>query len=252
MLRIGNSLGSAPSIHLAIHNKYQKISGILLLSPIGSGIKLVHPTAKLTKEEYDKYDCFCNVNKIKDVNCPIFIIHGMQDEIIPHTQSIEMAQKIRYLYQWFPRQGNHNNIMYIYRDKFYSKLKIFLEHVKHFYNNKGKKDVNIYNCTRFGIRLEENYIESGYDNSNGEEEKTSSKKDTDHSASLNLKGFSTNNAFNILYSETDNKNNPFIIQEKFFYFDTDQDTEKMSLVNVKNDEIEEQIKLYQKQYNGIL
>jgi hypothetical protein len=260
LILIGNSLGSAPSIHLAKHEKYNKVSGVVLLSPIGSGIKLVNPKGKLTKEELDKYDCFCNLNKVKEVYCPIFIIHGLKDEVIPHKQSIEMSARIRFLYQWYPRHGNHNNILFLYRYKFFTKLKIFFEHIKHFYTKKNKFDIDSSKVTKFNYNLQENYLENEfsvsmqkYSKLNCEEEKLPSKKISENTMTSNIKAFSTNQDFNLLYTEHEHaKRNPFKSsgQENFMIEETYLD--KMSLVNIKSEEIEEEYRIYQKKFNGII
>lgn len=210
------------------------------------------PNTKLTREELEKYDCFCNLNKIIEVNCPIFFIHGLKDEAIPHSHSLEMASKVGFPYQWYPRLGTHNNIMTFYRKKFYSKLKTFMEHVRDIYCKKLKKDTYYSNIYKYGIKFEENYLENEEIKINGEEEKIQSKKVTDQTLSSHFKAVSTNNAYNLLSPESHNKKNNLIIAEKVFYEPENQDNEKMSLVNTKNEYTDEEYRTYQKQLNGII
>jgi hypothetical protein len=114
---------------------------MILISPIGSGIKLFNPKLTIQTTELQKIDVFCNLSKVSEINCPVFIIHGMLDDVIPHTQSIEMVTKIKYVYDWFPNHGTHNNILYKYRAKFYSKVSSYLEYLSHKDTTKSKDDV---------------------------------------------------------------------------------------------------------------
>jgi hypothetical protein len=171
---MGMSIGSVPSVHISVLPIYSSIKGIVLISPIASGIKLIDPKFSINTFELEKIDVFCNLGKVSDISCPVFLIHGMQDDVIPQTQSFEMMKKIKYVYEWFPTRGNHFNITTKYRSKFYIKLKLFLEHLKYNKNKNSRceldfsDDCNLdntkitLNCTRpvkiKNIKCEENYI----------------------------------------------------------------------------------------------
>jgi hypothetical protein len=132
IILIGHSLGSAPTVHLAISKNYREIKAVILISPIASGVKLVSPDIKV--EDLEKIDVFCNIRKVIDVVCPIFLVHGQKDEIIPVEQSIEMAKFIRNSYEWLPRNGDHNNIFTKYRTKFFQKCKFFFDYLQYYTN----------------------------------------------------------------------------------------------------------------------
>ena len=129
-----------PTVHLAVHSTYSKINGIILISPIASGIKLFNPKVSIKMDDLEKIDVFCNLSKVENIRCPVFLIHGVQDDIIPHSQSIEMINKIKYVYDWFPNRGTHQNITTHYRYKFYAKIKLFIEHLKYFKKNESGSD----------------------------------------------------------------------------------------------------------------
>jgi hypothetical protein len=135
IILLGQSLGSAPSIHLAIKDHFQDIKAIILIAPIASGIKLVSPDIKT--DELEKIDVFCNIKKITEVSCPIFIVHGMKDEDIPIKQSLELSKFIKHPYEWHPRNGDHTNILTTYRTKFLQKCKFFFEYLN-FFNQKTR------------------------------------------------------------------------------------------------------------------
>ena len=129
---MGHSLGSAPTVHLATTSFSKYIRAIILLSPIASSIKLFADCSDNTGLE--KIDVFCNLKKITEVNCPIFLIHGKKDEIIPFSQSEEMAKYIKIKHEWYPKNGDHGNILTKYRSKFFTKCKIFIENLIYFEN----------------------------------------------------------------------------------------------------------------------
>jgi len=86
---------------------------------------LVSPDLQLN--DLEKIDVFCNIKKIVDVSCPVFLIHGRKDEVIPIDQSVQMSKFIKNLYEWNPRNGDHFNILTRYRNKFIQKCKFFFE-----------------------------------------------------------------------------------------------------------------------------
>lgn len=98
---------------------------MILLSPIVSGLRLV-------MDNYDnqEIDVFCNDNKISKIACPIFVIHGKKDEIIKYKHCLKMAKKIKHLKEWYPSEGNHNNIIERFRVKFYLNCKDFISQLK--------------------------------------------------------------------------------------------------------------------------
>jgi predicted alpha/beta hydrolase family esterase len=135
----GNSLGSAVSVHIASKRKYKNIKGMILLSPIVSGIKSVSQSVQISRDDLETLDVFSNISKIKEVSCPVFIIHGAKDQIIPVEQVKEMSKEIGRPYKWYPREGDHNNIMSTYRRKFFNKCKMFFDYLRIFFN-KQKND----------------------------------------------------------------------------------------------------------------
>lgn len=56
---------------------------------------------------------FPNVDRIRHVNCPVFVIHGTRDEVVPFQNGEELFEAIpkRYKYKplWVPN-GNHNSL----------------------------------------------------------------------------------------------------------------------------------------------
>lgn len=78
----GRSIGSGPSCYLA--EKYN-VAGVILHSPLMSVLRVVF-RLRFTLP----FDKFPNINRVKNINCPIFIIHGKRDEIVPFYHAEEL------------------------------------------------------------------------------------------------------------------------------------------------------------------
>lgn len=152
---IGQSLGSAPSVHIASKNCDYKylIRAIILISPIASSVKIFDKNCNKNNIGLEKFDVFCNLKKIQEVDCPVFIIHGKKDDLIPISHSEEMLKYIKIHHKWFPKNGDHGNIFSKYRMKFITKCKIFLNNLNCF---EGKKN----NISRQSIENNSGLIKS--------------------------------------------------------------------------------------------
>jgi len=157
IILFGNSLGSAPTIKIASNIKYKEIRAVMLLSPIASGIQTARHQFKASKEDLKEIDFFSNISLISEVSCPIFIVHGVKDKIIPVSQVETMAKSIKKLFSWFPSQGDHNNILFTYRRKFYNKCKIFFDHVL-LNKKKIENDFGLNTSKNISFKIEESYI----------------------------------------------------------------------------------------------
>ncbi|GAA0164839.1 hypothetical protein Leryth_011029 [Lithospermum erythrorhizon] len=71
----GQSVGSGPTMHLA--SRLRTLRGVVLHSAILSGIRVLYPV-KMTFW----FDIFKNIDKVRNVTCPILVIHGTHDEIV--------------------------------------------------------------------------------------------------------------------------------------------------------------------------
>ena len=161
IILFGNSLGSAASIHLCSNINYKEINAIILLSPIVSGLKIVNQNLVISNEDLNRIDFFSNCSKITEISCPIFLIHGTKDEIIPIQQVIKMGRSIRKLYQWYPSKGDHNNIITKYRKKFYTKCKMFFDYIKILsQGNDTYYQTNANSSRNISFKIEESYMDS--------------------------------------------------------------------------------------------
>ncbi|XP_043813900.1 alpha/beta hydrolase domain-containing protein 17C-like isoform X5 [Manihot esculenta] len=68
LILYGQSVGSGPTLHLA--SRLEKLRGVVLHSAILSGIRVLCPI-KMTFW----FDIYKNIDKIRQVNCPVLVIH---------------------------------------------------------------------------------------------------------------------------------------------------------------------------------
>lgn len=125
----GRSLGSGPSCYLAAKTAREgrSVGGVILQSPLLSAYRVAF-NFRFTMVG----DRFPNINYAPDIRCPVFIIHGTQDEVVPfwHGQDLFLAlsQPWRAKPFWVEGAG-HNNIEALLRTtgSFVDKLNEFLE-----------------------------------------------------------------------------------------------------------------------------
>lgn len=125
----GRSLGSGPSCYLAQKTAQEgrSVGGVILQSPLLSAYRVAF-NFRFTMVG----DRFPNVNYAPDIRCPVFIIHGTQDEVVPffHGQDLFLAlpQVWRAKPFWVEGAG-HNNIEALLRPTgaFVDKLIEFLD-----------------------------------------------------------------------------------------------------------------------------
>jgi dipeptidyl aminopeptidase/acylaminoacyl peptidase len=76
------------------------------------------------------HDFFPNIDLVNSINCPIFIIHGTKDKVIPisHGQQMYGNSKKKYT-PWFVENGGHNNIdrSLKFKGKYYEEMKNFIK-----------------------------------------------------------------------------------------------------------------------------
>ena len=76
----GRSLGGGPSTYLAqkMSNMGNPPRGLVLQSPFLSAYRVAfHFRFSMPGDQ------FCNVDRIGDVMCPVYVIHGTNDEVVP-------------------------------------------------------------------------------------------------------------------------------------------------------------------------
>ena len=191
LILMGHSLGTAPTIHLTTKTPFNKVAGVVLMAPLASGMSLLLGGEELKKK--NNKDVFNNKNKIGNIVCPIFLIHGKRDQTIPIEHSYELAKSIHNIYKWYPKKGGHNNIVTEFRRKFYQKFRFYLDYLerlqnKHHHVNKMNLSgvlpnnvpiyKNLYGSTAM-LQREENYITNSLVNTDNKKIMLASSKEND-------------------------------------------------------------------------
>ena len=101
-----------------------KIKAMILISPTWvynlADLKHLKNSNKI-KADVDKF--LRNVNLY---NIPVFIIHGKKDSKVKYFLSLSFSQQIKKKFEWFPKNGNHLEIINTHRTKLLIKIKQFL------------------------------------------------------------------------------------------------------------------------------
>ena len=128
----GRSLGSGPSCYLA--EKY-KVAGLIL----NSGFMSVFRVAFKFRWTLPG-DMFPNIDRIKNIECPVCIIHSIKDEIVPFYHARQMYKYSKNKFPPLFIDGtNHNNIDKI-SDDAYKHMQKFFKHIDPNYVMKDSKE----------------------------------------------------------------------------------------------------------------
>lgn len=102
----GQSVGSGPCCYLGC--RVDGLGGMVLHSPFMSGMRVLTPSRALAC-----LDIFPNIDRIRKVKCPVFVIHGARDEEVHlgHGQALHEAvpNHLKRNPWWVPNRG-HNDI----------------------------------------------------------------------------------------------------------------------------------------------
>jgi pimeloyl-ACP methyl ester carboxylesterase len=110
ILVMGRSLGSGPSCYLAERLSLQgvRLGGLVLQSALASVFRVALDLQTATLPG----DSFPNIDRIANVDCPILVVHGTKDTIVPFShgeQLFNLAPSKWRSCSWIP-DGGHNDI----------------------------------------------------------------------------------------------------------------------------------------------
>ncbi|OYD97964.1 alpha/beta hydrolase [Nostoc sp. 'Peltigera membranacea cyanobiont' 210A] len=119
---LGRSVGGGSAVNLAMH---KPVAGLIIESSFISAFQVIVPFRILP------FDKFPNLKNIKKVKCPILVIHGKADNIIPftHGEKLFNAAKSPKLSLWV-EEANHNDLFSIAEEKYRQTLQDFTNLVK--------------------------------------------------------------------------------------------------------------------------
>lgn len=95
------------------------------------------------------------VDLVTQIPVPVMIIHGKRDTKSHYLNSVAIGKNIKYSIGWYPKRGDHSNIVTKYRMKFFNKIKFFLNQFI-----LCKIATNPSSCQKKNVtyKLEENFI----------------------------------------------------------------------------------------------
>lgn len=118
IIAFGFSIGSAVAIDLAAR---EKVAALIVQSPFLSAYRTVTQIPLLPLDKFN------NLTKIKKINVPLLIIHGINDHIVPFWQGRKLyneANQPKYFYQ--VDGARHNDLVYIANEKYWQTIKDFV------------------------------------------------------------------------------------------------------------------------------
>jgi len=123
----GRSLGSGPSCYMAkkTADEGQSVGGLILHSPFLSIYRIV-----LDVRSGYVGDMFQSYKRAGDIKCPVFIIHGMTDKVVPFWHSEELLRSFQPQYRakpMFVKNMGHNSIELKMRSEYLERILHFLD-----------------------------------------------------------------------------------------------------------------------------
>jgi len=113
----GRSIGSGPSSYLAAKHK---VGGLVIESGFTSAFRV------MTRIRLLPFDRFDNLQNLRHIKCPVLVIHGKQDEIIPFRHGLQLFEAARQpkINFWVDRSG-HNDLLAIAGEAYWETARRF-------------------------------------------------------------------------------------------------------------------------------
>jgi fermentation-respiration switch protein FrsA (DUF1100 family) len=114
---LGRSLGGGPAVQMALE---ETPAGLVLQSTFVSVYRVVTHWPLLPFDQYD------NLSKIARVRCPVLVMHGRSDEVIPfsHGEALFAAAREPKRALWVPG-AMHNDFLSVAGSRFWDALRDF-------------------------------------------------------------------------------------------------------------------------------
>jgi pimeloyl-ACP methyl ester carboxylesterase len=119
IISFGHSLGAAAAIELASR---RPVAGLIVYAPFVSAFRV------MTRVKLLPWDKFDNGSRIGQVHCPVLVVHGLSDEVIPswHGKRLyELANEPK-RHLWVEGAG-HNDALSVARQEYLGAVKVFSE-----------------------------------------------------------------------------------------------------------------------------
>jgi len=133
ILVYGQSIGSGPASGLA---KRRPVAGVVLHSPFLSGIQVLDNSPECCCKPSCIFACcdfFHNEHALRSVGCPVFIMHGQDDVVVPLYHAVRLRDRLPEKCAWpgyFPEGACHNDLIDVDPGEYYARLRAFVKSIK--------------------------------------------------------------------------------------------------------------------------
>ena len=118
----GMSVGSGPSTYLASR---EPVAGLILESAFSKAFEVVVPFRVMTFEK------FPNVWRIGEIDCPLLLLHGTEDELVPFEHSEKLLAAADEPKRLVPIEGaGHNDILWEGEALYLASIQAFAEQIE--------------------------------------------------------------------------------------------------------------------------
>ena len=120
---IGRSIGSTVAVNVAQH---RKIKGLILITPLTSAKAL---SKNIGFGMFSSFigDVFDNKSKMQNIICPLLVIHGTNDDVIPYKMGLEIYNIANEPKEFVEIQNAfHNNLSADHGEEYFQAIKKFL------------------------------------------------------------------------------------------------------------------------------
>jgi fermentation-respiration switch protein FrsA (DUF1100 family) len=119
----GRSIGTAVAVHISQH---KDIAGLILITPLTSA--RAHAKAQgLGVFSFLAGDAFDNLSKIQNIRCPLLVVHGTKDEILPFSMGREIFDQASTQKSFVAIEGGgHNNLSQVDPEKYWGAIAKFI------------------------------------------------------------------------------------------------------------------------------
>jgi hypothetical protein len=119
----GRSIGTTVAIHTA---QEKDIAGLILVTPLTSG-KEQAKAMGLNSIAFLAGASFNNIEKIQNITCPVLVIHGDADRVIPYRMGVEIYEKINTEKELITICGaGHDNISADFKPQYWEPISEFI------------------------------------------------------------------------------------------------------------------------------
>jgi len=128
ILIFGRSIGTTVAVHIS---QNVDIAGLILITPLTSA--KAHAKARgLGFLSFLAGKAFDNLSKIQNIRCPLLVVHGTKDEILPFSMGREIVDRANAEKSFVIIEGaGHNNLSQVDPEKYWGSIASFIRKTGH-------------------------------------------------------------------------------------------------------------------------